>query len=54
MTSKIKCEKNYLVEGLKYNLLSISQLNKSRYRVEFHHKKAKIFDANGELIGSGE
>ena len=54
LSNKIKCDNIYWVEGRNYNYLSISQLKKSRYKFEFHHKKAKIFDANGELIGSGE
>ena len=54
LTNKIKCDNIYWVEGPNYNYLSISQLKKLRYRFEFHHKKAKIFDANGEVIGSGE
>ena len=54
LTDKISCENAYWVEGLNYNLLSVAQLNRTGYRVEFHHKKAKIFDATSELIGSGE
>ena len=51
MTNKIICHNVYWVEGLKYKFLSVSYLNKSRYKVEFHHRKAKIF---GEIIGSGD
>lgn len=54
LTDKIKCDNIYWVEGLEYNLLSVSQLNKSGYKVEFHHRMAKTFDASGELIGSGD
>ena len=43
----------YWVEGCNYNLLSISQLKKSGYRVEFNKKNAKIFDFDGKLLGSG-
>ena len=41
LTNKIKCKKNYWVAGLNYNLLSVSQLNKLGYRVEFHHKRKR-------------
>ena len=50
----IQCDNAYWVDGLKYNLLSVAQLIISGYRVEFQHKKVKIYDANGELIRSGE
>ena len=42
------------MEGLNFNLLSVSKVNKSGYRVEFHQTKAKIYDTNGKLIGSGD
>ena len=35
-------------------MLSVSLLKKLGYRVEFHHRKAKIFDVDGKLIGSGD
>ena len=54
MIDKIGCDNIYWVEGLNYNFLNVAQLNQLGYRVEFHHKKAKIFDATGELIGSGQ
>lgn len=54
LTNKIKCDNVYWVKGLNYNLLSAVQLRKLGYKVEFHHKKATIFDATGELIGSGK
>ena len=32
----------------------MSQLNSSGCKVEFEHKKAKIYDVDGELIGSDD
>ena len=29
-------------------------MKKSRYKVEFHHRKENIFDANGKLIRSDD
>ena len=54
LNDKIRCDNAYWVDGLKYNLLSVAQLNSSGYQVEFHHKQAKIFNATSELIGSGK
>ena len=54
LNDKIKCYNAYWVDGLNYNLLSMEQLNNLGYRVEFQHKNAKIYDATGELIESGE
>ena len=54
LIDKIKCGNFYQHEGLNYNLLSDSQLNKSGYRVEFHDRMAKIYDVDGMLIGSGD
>ena len=39
---------------LNYNLLSVAQLNKSGYVVEFNQKKALIYNSEGELSGSVE
>ena len=47
-------EKVFFVEGLNYNFLSVAQLNKSRYKVEFNQKNALIYNSKGELSGSGE
>ena len=33
LIDKITCENTYFVEGLKYNLLSVAQLNKSGHKV---------------------
>ena len=46
------CGKTYYVEGLNYNFLSVSQLNRFGCNVELNQKKALIYDAKGELIGS--
>ena len=54
LTNKIKCENAYYVEGLNYNLLSVSQLNNLGYKVELENKIAKIYDTNGKLIGKGD
>ena len=37
-TDKISCDNAYYVEGLNYNLLSVSQLNKLGCKVEFETK----------------
>ena len=42
------------VEGLNYNLLSVSQLNKLGCKFEFENKFAEIYDTNGKLIGKGD
>ena len=54
MTDKITCANTYYVEGLNYNLLSALELNSLGCKFEFHHKKEEIYDADGELIGSGD
>ena len=35
LTNKISCDNAYYVEGLNYNLLSVSQLGNVGYKVEF-------------------
>ena len=54
LTYTISCDKAYYVEGLKYNLLSVSQLNKLGCKVEFENKSAKIYDTNGKLMEKGD
>ena len=54
LTNKINYENVYWVERLNYNQLSVSQFNKLGYNVEFHHRKAKIFDGDGKPIRSGD
>ena len=54
LIDKITCENTYFVEGLNYNFLSVAQLNKLGYKVEFNQKKSLIYNSEGELSGSGE
>ena len=54
LTNKISCENSYYVEGLNYNLLSVSQLNNLRCKVDFENKIGKIYDTDGKLIGKGD
>lgn len=54
LTNKITCENVYQVEGINYNLLSISQLNKLGYIFEFHKRKAKIHDDYGKIMGTSD
>ena len=54
LIDKITCDNTYFVEGLNYNLLSVAQLNRSGYKVEFNQKKALIYNSEGELSGSGD
>ena len=50
LTEKITCHDAYYVEGLNYNLLSVSQLSNIGCKVEFGNKTTKIFDTNGNLM----
>ena len=54
LTKKNSCDNAYYVEGLNYNLLSVSQLGNVGYKVEFGKKTTKIYDTNANLIGKGE
>ena len=54
LTDKILCDIAYYVEGLNYNLLSVSQLNNSICKVEFENKIDKLYDTDGKLIGKGD
>ena len=54
LTNKISCDNAYYVEGLNYNLLSVSQPNKLGCKVEFENKSTKIYDTNRKLIGKGD
>ena len=54
LKNKITCDNTCYVEGIKYNFLNVSQLNRSRCKVEFSQKKELIYDDKGELIGSGD
>ena len=53
VTDKISCDNAYYVEGLNYNLLSVSQLNNLGCKVEFENKFSKIYDIDGKWIGKG-
>ncbi|GJU48809.1 retrovirus-related pol polyprotein from transposon TNT 1-94 [Tanacetum coccineum] len=44
------CLKVAFVNGLKYNLISISQLCDAKYIIQFDDKQGKIFNANKEII----
>ena len=54
LIDKITCDSVYLVEGLNYNFLSVSKLNKSGYRVECHNRKDKVHDGDGKIIETSE
>ena len=54
LTEKILCDNAYYVEGINYNLLSVSQLNNLGCKVEFENKIAKIYDTDGKIIGKGD
>ena len=53
LIENILCDNAYYVEGLNYNLLSLSQLNNLGCKVEFENKLAKIYDIDGKKIGKG-
>ncbi|MDF3686383.1 hypothetical protein, partial [Enterobacter hormaechei] len=42
LTEKISCDNAYYVEGLNYNLLSVSQLGNVGCKVEYGNKSAKM------------
>ena len=44
----------YLVEGLKYNLLSVAQLVDKCYRFEFNKGSCRIFDKTNKLLATIE
>ena len=44
----------YYVEGLNYNLLSVSQLSNLGCKVDFKNKIDKIYDIDGKLIGKDD
>ena len=54
ITNKILCDNAYYVQGINYNLLSVSQLNNLGCKVEFEKKIAKIYDTGGKLIEKGD
>ena len=54
LTNKILCNNVDYVEGLNYNLLSVSQLNNLGCKVGFENNIFKIYDTNGKLIRKGD
>ena len=54
LTKNISCDNAYYVEGLNYNLLSVSQLGNVGCKEEFGKKIVKIYDIDGNLIGKGD
>ena len=53
LTNGLRCDNAYWVEGLKHNLLSVTQLNNIGFKVEFMNGKAKLLDGKRNLVGSG-
>ncbi|GLJ46749.1 hypothetical protein SUGI_0985870 [Cryptomeria japonica] len=54
LNDKTNCEDVYWVEGLKYSLLSVAQLNNKGYWLEFNEGICKITDKSGGLIATGK
>ena len=54
LIEKILCDNVYYIEGLNYNLLSVSQLNNLGCKVEFENKIAKIYDTDGKVTRKGD
>ena len=54
LIEKISFDNAHNVDGLNYNLLSVSQLGNVGCKVEFGNKTNKIYDTHGNLIGKGE
>ena len=54
LTSELICDNAYRFEGLKNNLLSVTQLNNIEFKVEFMNGKEKLLDDKGNLVGSGK
>ena len=44
LTNELVCDNSYWVEGLKHNLLSVTQLNSIGFKEEFMNGKAKLLD----------
>ena len=53
LNEKIKCDHAFYVQRLKYNLSSVSHLNNSSHKLEFHKRRFKIFDDKANIIGIG-
>jgi hypothetical protein len=58
LNKKIRCDLSYWGKGIKYNLLSVSQLNNTSHKIEFQNMKIKIYDDDddddGNLVGTRE
>ena len=54
LVEKITCDNTYFVEGINYNFLSVAQLNRLGYKVEFNQKKDLFYNSKGKLNGSGD
>ena len=52
LTNELRCDNAYWIEGLKYNPLSVTQLNNIGFKVEFMNGKAQLLDGKGNLVGS--
>ena len=49
LNEKIRCGDVYWVQRLKYNLLSISQLNNIGHKLQFQNEKGKIYGDNKNM-----
>ena len=52
LTNELRCDNSYWIEELKYNLLSVAQLNNIGFKVEFMNGKAKLLDGSGKQTKS--
>ena len=52
LTKELICDNAYWAKGLKHNLISVAQLKKIGFKVEFMNGKAKLLDDKGNLVGS--
>ena len=51
LSNSIKCDNAYWVEGLRHNLLSVSQLTNIGFQIEFLDRKV-LLDGKGRLVGT--
>lgn len=54
LNGRIIFDDSYWVKGLKYNFLSVAQLNNTCHWLEFQNRKVKIFYEEGKWIGTRE
>ena len=52
LNNKIRFDDAYQVQGLKYNLLSVTQYDYLGHKLELQNIKVKIYDYEGNLIGT--